>query len=79
MSNNQIMINWIVGTLNGINEELKRGRNVNSKLKHIVLDSMGGAESSQEWKKCVHFMSDIIMKHINNFFTYNTKELYRNK
>ena len=75
MTNNQIMVNILLNTLNGISEELKRGKNVSSKLKHIILDSMGGAETKTEWKQCVIFTSDIIMKHINKFFIYNKKEL----
>ena len=75
MTDNQVMINWIIRTLDGIDEELKRGRNVNSKLKHIVLDSMEGAETQKEWKMCVDFMSNIILKYIHQFFIHNRNEL----
>jgi hypothetical protein len=78
MTDNHIMVELIINTIKGINEELIRGKKVSSKLKHIVLDSMGGAETKKEWRYCVFFISNIIMKHINEFFIKNDDKLYEN-
>jgi hypothetical protein len=65
-------------TLNSINDELIKGNNISFKLKHIVLDSMGGAETKDEWNKCSAFVLDIIKNYMNKFFVKNKKNLYNN-
>lgn len=78
MSNNIIMKNIFKNILLGITQEISQGKNIGNKLKHIVLDAMGGAETKEEWKQCVDFITNIIKKNMQNFFLENQKELYNN-
>lgn len=76
MSDNTIMINLLSNVLNGIDGELIKGNNVSVKLKHIILDSMGGAETKEEWNKCSTFIISIIKEYMKKFFVENRTELY---
>ena len=75
MTNTVIMQQVIMNVISGINNELIKGRYIGNKLKHIILDSMGGAESKEEWKSCSNFIVEIMTKYINNFFVVNNKYL----
>lgn len=76
MTDNKIMVKVILNTLNGIDTELLQGHNINLKLKHIILDSMEGAETKDEWDKCSSFVTSIIKNYMNKFFIINRTELY---
>jgi hypothetical protein len=78
MKNNYCMIKLLTNTLDRINEELYKGNNVGFKLKHIVLDSMGGAETKDEWNKCSISVLAIIKKYMQRFFQKNQAELLKN-
>ena len=58
----------ISSVMNGVNMELVSGNVVGSKIKHIVLDSMGGAETSEEWRQNVIVITRIMTKYIKRFF-----------
>ncbi len=55
--------------MKGVNNELVSGNVIGSKLKHIVLDSMGGAETAEEWKQNVIIITKTMMKYIRKFFS----------
>lgn len=59
-------------TIDGIDEELSEKRTVSSKLKHIVLDALGGAESKSEWKYCTEIVSNVLFKKMNEFFVLDS-------
>ena len=76
MTDDYMMQQIIINIINSINNELSCGRNVGRKFKHLVLDSMGGAETKEEWKVCSNFIMEILIKYINNFFIVNNINLY---
>ncbi len=55
--------------IDDINTELEAGNVIGSKLKHIILDSMGGAETNEEWRQNVVIISRIMTKYIKAFFS----------
>lgn len=52
-----------------IDRELVSGNVIGNRLKHIILDAMGGAESTDEWKQNVSLISDIMTKYMTRFFS----------
>jgi len=55
--------------IDSVNEELVAGNVIGNKLKHIILDSMGGAETNEEWRQNVTIISKIMAKYIRKFFS----------
>lgn len=58
----------IVSVMNKVNGELVSGNIVGNKFKHIVLDSMGGAETNEEWRQNVMVITQTLMKYVRKFF-----------
>ena len=58
----------MTSVMNKVNGELISGNVVGNKLKHIVLDSMGGAETNEEWRQNVVVITKTLMKYIRKFF-----------
>jgi hypothetical protein len=58
----------VASVMNKVNGELVSGNVVGNKLKHIVLDSMGGAETNEEWRQNVVVITKTLMKYIRKFF-----------
>lgn len=54
--------------VDSINKELMAGNAIGSKLKHIILDSVGGTESNEEWRQNVLIISRTMTKYIRQFF-----------
>lgn len=70
-SNNSLfkrMSDVMASVMNKVNGELVSGNVVGNKLKHIVLDSMGGAETNEEWRQNVAVITNTLMKYIKRFF-----------
>lgn len=65
----RMMMSLVIG---GIDGELVSGNVIGGRLKHIVLDAMGGAESSEEWRQNVDVVSRIMSKYIHVFFSGET-------
>ena len=59
----------MVFLMDNINEELVSGNVIGNRLKHIILDSMGGAETNEEWRQNVLIISKTIAKYIRKFFS----------
>ena len=59
------MMQSVVGDIDGV---LESGNVVGNKLKHIVLDSMGGAETGEEWRQNVIVITNTMMKYMRKFF-----------
>ena len=55
-------------TIDGIDGELVSGNVIGTRLKHIILDAMGGAESDSEWRQTIAVVSGIIVKYMSRFF-----------
>ena len=58
----------MVSVMSKVNGELVSGNVVGNKIKHIVLDSMGGAETNEEWRQNVVVITRTLMKYIRKFF-----------
>lgn len=70
-SNNSLsdrMPEVMASVMNKVNGELVSGNVVGNKIKHIVLDSMGGAETNEEWRQNVAVITKTLMKYIRKFF-----------
>lgn len=59
---------FVAMALKNIGSELLAGNMIGNKFKHIVLDSMSGAESNKEWRQNVNALSGIVAKYIKMFF-----------
>ena len=62
------MSDVMASVMDKVNGELVSGNVVGNKLKHIVLDSMGGAETNEEWRQNVVVITNTLMKYIKKFF-----------
>lgn len=58
----------MTSVMSKVNGELVSGNVVGNKIKHIVLDSMGGAETNEEWRQNVVVITRTLMKYIRKFF-----------
>lgn len=56
------------GVISGLDRELSAGRTVRSKLRHIILDAMGGSRSVEEWNTHTKIVQGIIKKYLSLFF-----------
>lgn len=63
----------ILEIINGINDELIRGRDLGNKFKYIILYSTRGAESKKEWQYSTEVMSLIFKKYLQKFFKNSFK------
>lgn len=74
---NNNMNDYMIKMLEKINKEISSGRDIGNQFKHIVLDSLGGAESKEEWKCCTEITTQIISKYMQKFFEdYNKEDVY---
>lgn len=64
----QNMGTFVAMALKSISSELLAGNMIGNQFKHIVLDSMNGAESNEEWRQNVNALSGIMAKYIKKFF-----------
>lgn len=62
--------------IDSINDELSNGNDVGNRMKHIILDAMGGAENKNEWNCFSEITLKVLMKYINLFFNKDKKEFY---
>lgn len=73
------MLDVMTSAIRNIDFELADGNVIGSKLKHVVLDAMGGAETNEEWKQNVIVITSIVMKYIRLFFmTQKCRQIERN-
>lgn len=64
----QNMDAFVAMALKSVSSELLAGNMIGNKFKHIVLDSMRGAENNEEWRQNVNALSGIMAKYIKMFF-----------
>ena len=62
------MSNVMQRVIDGLDEELSERRSIGLKMKHIVLDALGGAETADEWKYCTSVVSDVLSWEMSEFF-----------